>query len=210
MLPKFKWLAGICAALFLTPAPAANNIYHCQPHTVDNDARLVAYPDADVSTYSEPNKKICNFSLDGATASGPSRPNQKTNWKDIIAQIESANLNVLVIKLTAARQDFDDKVQEFREKAKEFLTPYHKDLALCFRALRLFDKADQPKPKPRPGKFLIYVDEKKGELYTVCEVRPPGRFAETEAHFPVLYFNIYSHETGATSSLIVPKGVVGE
>ena len=209
MFRAFGWLLGLAGAGLASSALAGNPVYHCEPGTVEKDARIVAYPTDDIAAFSDPANRICTFAVNGATLTGPSEQEGRPSWQDLMVLLEQGNVRVLVLRLTAARQGVDARAAEFRSAAEAALAPVSTDLASCFKALLYFDEAEQPEPKFTEGRYRYFARAYENKLKIVCWVTPPGQFMEHSAEFPVLLLRVQSG-SGTADALFVPQGAVHE
>lgn len=199
----------LASAIIATPVLAGNPTYRCERGTVDNDALLIAYPKDDIGRFSDPGKKICKFTVNGATRSGPSEPSARPPWKDLIGSLEDGNVRLLVVRLTAAHPGSQEELREFRDALSDFMRPLSEDFAQCFRALRYFGESNQPEPKFEEGRYKYFVNRGSKQFGALCWVTPPGRYRDHSSETSVLFASIRS-QSGASDSIFVPKGVFSE
>lgn len=207
MYGTFKWVIAFAGTVLASSAFAGNPEYHSEPGTVEKDAKAVAYPKDDINAFSDPANKVCTFTVNGATVSGPSESAGRPSWQDLIKMLEQGNVRLLVLRITTARQSSGAGDARYLKATVPLLEGVSFDLANCFKALRGFGTPEQPKPKFLEGKYQYFVNVHKYGIRALCRVTPAGKFKEHSAEFPVLFLRLQS-ESGTTDSLFVPQGAI--
>ncbi|MGQ4878906.1 hypothetical protein ACOJCM_10095 [Billgrantia sp. LNSP4103-1] len=197
-------------AFMATPLVYAGNPeYRCEPGTVDNDAVAITYPDVDVGRYSDPNQKICTFSVGGASSTGSSYYSEAP-WRKLIQRVDLGDVQGVVIRLTLARSLFDSDVEEFQYEIEQLLQESVSDLSRCFLALGVAGTSDQLSPLEATGEgenVFLYLDQ--DSLTVMCSILEPGEHLDLISDVPTLHLSVESDD-GRDDSLFVPQEVLYE
>lgn len=202
---KLMLLSTVSLIVVVSAASARNPVYECEGGVVENKSRLIAYPKDEVATHNDRARKICTFSLNGATEDGPSTP-KRIPPKDKLSQIQSGDLNYVILMLTSAPRANKALLDRHRRAAARVLNSASRELAACFRGLVLFGTAGAPKPRTQEGSIRFYLNVNKDGVRAMCRIFPPGRFFNHFSAVPVLELSIRP-EQNIKDVLFIPKSV---
>lgn len=195
-------LWAICFhALTFSAASASNPQYRCEPRTVETDAVAIAYATVDVAAFSDPNKHICTFAIDGAAPG--SHPSSRQPVSELIGRLSEGDVTGITIRLTLARSIVDESVERRREELRAILADYVEDMANCFRALRSSDKAPDPKDIMRDGSS-IYLIVESDRVTLHCTIQKPGKYSVLQTDYPTLRLRARWNDDRTVDNLFVP------
>lgn len=187
-------------------AEAGNPQYRCEPGTVDNDAVVIAPSDVDVGRFSDPNNKICTFSIGGASANGTSTRSIQTPIQHQIDALFEGDVSGIVIRLTQARTVFQGDYDDIHESIEEVFKKSHQELTTCFKALSLYAQSNQPDPlNGLENNEQMYLSTESASLHVWCSILAPERMTYLKSEVPTLHLRVRS-SGGQDDSLFVPQG----
>ena len=210
VIMNYRGSAILSLALFLLLSPSsvlAKSEYRCKNKTVDNDAVAVSYTDVDVNAYSNPDEKVCTFTIDGPKKSANGTLGSIVSRASVFSK--TIDVKAIAFRLTLSRSIVDTEVDGFRNQIVDALMASKDELVNCFLGLRDFGTNGTQTKIPKTDKgHPIYLKLERGDLLISCVVYPPGQHTTFMTQEPTLQLLSNNKGSRTYDILYVPFGAI--